>query len=700
MLSLNEINEMGRKFVPPQEPEKRAAYGLLPVGDAVADQAAADAATGSTGGRSVALADVVTDEPDPIRKEDNTRLESNPVISAIDIVARFLEGLFQTTSHCKDFIKMDGLDKVLGFYSLPCLPYDFSASLLADSLVTLVRYMAEISPSTVLIAMLRDVKTASEEVAQLLGVPDKSFASMTYDNAISRLLWMATPRDETEAERANLAFRKLISLCSRTHLFTDCCTISYVGHKLPSIFLQTLVASTPSGTISIAELGAIHRACAWENMLLKTSLPPPPPSTSTSNPTSETKPESANQTGARAEGESQSQSSASNAGPSSTTTTNTAGRDAGPSGSASVQRPSQHGVPEDLLQDLAGTVEQKAPPTGASQPQEEDPKQKNAAALRYVASQIPSSLTTLFEETVRYLAPRRSVDPAHKAAAHTASVEIAKFLKEHLTWRESSNGINSFAFATLMICQTSCLLFDERPSSPVVYSAILRAFDKQGGLEALFDLFRRYVAEIDRFYNGHGNKIELTPTDLDEAGIKLGHTCGGLKVTLGLLLKLVHCKGLIDSSQTTQLIREGGKDVFEPHAYLVKIRSEVLSVLLSAWDKPWLPSLPASVNRLMLQNLLTILKAQNEAAPAPKKTTTAPGFSATGATLEMGLPGLLNMPTPLPLEARHVRSQRPYEDHPTRIVYGPWWTWVSRKMPHAMLSLAARTTSMQPPSIC
>ncbi|KAJ1021615.1 hypothetical protein NDA16_003752 [Ustilago loliicola] len=641
MRSLEEIKEMGRTFLP-QDLKARAAYGLLPVGDAVADEAAAAASSGSTSSRSVALADVVTDEPDPIRKEDGTKLESNPVIASIDVVARFLEGLFQTVLHCKDFIKLDGLDKLLGFYSLPCLPYDFPQSLLADSLVTLIRFMAEISPSTVLIAMLRDVKNASEEVAELFSVPDKSFASMTYDNATSRLLWMATPRDDAEAERANLAFRKLVGLCSRSHLFTDVCSISYVGHKLPSIFLQTLVSSASSSTMSIAELGAIHRACAWENMLLKTSLPPPPPPSTSTAVADESKADDAFQVESQG---SEGQPSSSNAiGQNAASVPSSNGATGAAAQSAQMQRPSQHGVPDDLLQDIAGTVEQ-ARPTGASQTQEQDPRQRNAAALRYVASQIPSSLISLIEETVRYLAPRRSVDTAHKAAAHTASVEFAKFMKEHLTWRESSNGINSFAFATLMICQTSCLLFDERPSSPVVYSAILRAFDKQGGLEALLDLFRRYVAEIDRFYNGHGNRIDPSAADFDEAGIKLGHTCGGLKVTLGLLLKLVHCKGLIDSAQTLQLVREGGKDVFEPHAYLVKIRSQVLSLLLSVWDKPWLPSLPASVNRLMLQNLLTILKAQNENVPTAKKST-APGSSSTAATLESGLQGLINMRNP------------------------------------------------------
>ncbi|KAJ9475492.1 HECT-type E3 ubiquitin transferase [Pseudozyma hubeiensis] len=642
MRSLDDIGQMARTFELPQESKARAAYGLLAVGDAAADEAAAAAAAGSTGGRAVALADVVTDEPDPIREVDLTKIESNPVITAIDVVSRFLEGLFQTSSHCKDFIKMDGLDKLLSYYSAPCLPYDFSASLLADSLVTLIRLMAEISPSTVLIAMLRDIKAASEEAAALFDLPDKSFASLTYDNTISRLLWMATPRDEADAERANLAFRKLVGLCSRAQLFTDVCTITYVGHKLPSVFLQTLVSSSTSGTISLAELGAIHRACAWENMLLKTSLPPPPPPPPATDKAS---------AGAKPEHDSQALQSQS----SSTLAESSAQASAGSNGATGSsnqpetpqpQRTQQHGVPNDLLQDLAGTVEQRAQPSGSSQRQEDQPSQKNAAALRYVASQIPSSLTSLFVETVRYLAPRRSVDAAHKSAAYTASVEVAKFLKEHLTWRDSSNGINSFAFATLMICQTSCLLFDERPSPSSVQPAILRALDKHGGLDSLFDLFRRYLAEIDRFYNSHGSSITLSGSDMDEAGIKLGHTCGGLKVALGVLLKLTQCKGLIESTQTTQLVREGGKDVFEPHAYLVKIRLEVLKLLLAAWDKPWLPTLPASVNRLMLQNLLTILRAQNEAAPTPKKTPAASAPSGAAGSLDSTIPTLLNMRNP------------------------------------------------------
>ncbi|PWY99341.1 hypothetical protein BCV70DRAFT_162691 [Testicularia cyperi] len=663
MSCLDDIHSNGKNFAPPEDPRSRGAYGLLPIGDALpltmtdatvasgSDSVAAPPAIGA-----VALADVVTDEPDPIKK-DHSKLETNAVVVSIDVIARFLEGLFQTTSHCKDFLKLDGLYKLLGLYSLPCLTYDFSVSPTADSLVTLIRFMAEISPTTVLVAMLRDIKLVAEVAAPIFGLPATSFADFLFENARSRLLELSSPRDEIEAAAANETFQKLVGLCSRCHLLSDICQMfTYAGQKMPSTFLQTIIASDTSPTISIAELGAIHRACAWENMLLKASLPPPPPRSKGKDVSDSGR---ANDSGARSANSSN--PDASHSGDRSAAhDTNAISADALvrsesddtlPDARMDAPRPAQPGVPDDLLLDVAGTVEQQPQPRTLSHDGEDtgvdiehDPRHRNAAALRYVASQIPSSLTSLFQETVRFLSPRRGVDAAHRKAAQTASTEIAQVLKEHLTWRQSSNETNSFAFATMMICQASCLLFDDRSSPSPVQTAVLRGLDKLGGLESLFDLYRRYTAEIDHFYNADGSRKESIVADLGEAGLKLGHTCGGLKVVLGVLLKLVTAKGLTDSNQTSQLIKEGGLDVFDPGAYLAKIRAAVLAELQVTWEKPWLPSLPASVNRLMLQNLLEILRALNEFSITPKKPGASGSSSGSAAAAGVGgLPALTTM---------------------------------------------------------
>ena len=55
-----------------------------------------------------------------------------------------MEGFFQHVPHCRDFVAdSDGLDRLAKLTTLPCLPYDFANSVASDSLVQVVRTMAE-----------------------------------------------------------------------------------------------------------------------------------------------------------------------------------------------------------------------------------------------------------------------------------------------------------------------------------------------------------------------------------------------------------------------------------------------------------------------------------------------------------------------------------------------------------------------------
>ena len=57
----------------------------------------------------------------------------------IDVTARLLEGLFQNTAHCKDFVALGGLDQLFSIYSLDTLSIDFSSSPASSSLSYLFR---------------------------------------------------------------------------------------------------------------------------------------------------------------------------------------------------------------------------------------------------------------------------------------------------------------------------------------------------------------------------------------------------------------------------------------------------------------------------------------------------------------------------------------------------------------------------------
>ncbi|MCO5550876.1 hypothetical protein L7F22_004370 [Adiantum nelumboides] len=103
--------------------------------------------------QSMALADVIMDEADVYNRKDDALKEPNTVASYMDVTARFLEVLFQSSNHCKDFLRADGLDKLLSFYNLPCLSYNFASTVTADSMVHLLRYISEINPTSVITSL-------------------------------------------------------------------------------------------------------------------------------------------------------------------------------------------------------------------------------------------------------------------------------------------------------------------------------------------------------------------------------------------------------------------------------------------------------------------------------------------------------------------------------------------------------------------
>lgn len=334
--TLKAIEEAGQAFTPPED-ETRSNYVLLHAPPPAGDTAEASSSAGEV--RSVALADVVMDEDDTVRKPD--AVKDNAVVVFMDVTARFLEGFFQTTSHCKDFIKADGLDLLLRLYSLPCLPYNFSSSIAADSLVTLIRFMCVVSSTSVLTGILRDVKRSLEETEDVW--QDGSHTS--------KLLALLQASDTDDLESANQEFRKLVSLNARTHLLAD-----------NWYFLQTLNGET-QGLLNIAQLGELQRVCTWENMLLKAAVP--------------TVKEPAKEEAKSSEGSDD-----------------------------STQTPAaahlQPGMPENLLGNMPAASETAKPATPEQSP--DDPRVKNATALKYVASQISASLTSFFQgEPVRGL---------------------------------------------------------------------------------------------------------------------------------------------------------------------------------------------------------------------------------------------------------------------------------------------------------
>ncbi|PKI83767.1 HECT-type E3 ubiquitin transferase [Malassezia vespertilionis] len=249
--AMHHAHKEAQQFTPPADEAERAHYVLLPV-----DQAAPIALH-----PTIRVQDVKLDEPDNFLSDAIPR-EINPAVAQFDVVCRFLEGLFRTPQHCKAFIECDGLAHILRFYSTPCLTYNFAASSPADSFVTLLRQMTDISPGSVIVALLREIHASIAPMAPF---------TQGDTQAKSIYATLLAPSADALSE-ANTIFRTLVSLNVRAHLLSDICqTFSFAGIKLPLQFLQTL-NDGGSNVVGLQPLSDLHRACAFENFLLKAAV--------------------------------------------------------------------------------------------------------------------------------------------------------------------------------------------------------------------------------------------------------------------------------------------------------------------------------------------------------------------------------------------------------------------------------------------
>lgn len=164
--ALSKIEDLGNAFVIPED--KKEWYGLM-LASQTTDKDDKDDKS------DIILMDVVesdvrSDAQGDASDDDSLRSHDNNIVLYVDVLCRvscayfflklaftvfctwqFLEGLFQHTQHCRDFIKnVEGLERIGRLTALPCLPYDYANSVASDSLVQVIRTMADVEPNQAL----------------------------------------------------------------------------------------------------------------------------------------------------------------------------------------------------------------------------------------------------------------------------------------------------------------------------------------------------------------------------------------------------------------------------------------------------------------------------------------------------------------------------------------------------------------------
>ena len=100
---------------------------------------------------------------------------------------QFLEGLFQHSSHCRDFVfSTEGLDCIARLLALPCLPYDYANHINSDSVVQVIRIIVEVCPVDALVHLVTQVNESLRETQEFWKTPREESTLLPYVDIDSR----------------------------------------------------------------------------------------------------------------------------------------------------------------------------------------------------------------------------------------------------------------------------------------------------------------------------------------------------------------------------------------------------------------------------------------------------------------------------------------------------------------------------------
>ncbi|KAH9949004.1 hypothetical protein B0H21DRAFT_198859 [Amylocystis lapponica] len=601
--TMDKIEVLGKAYVPPEDIKHW--YRLLPTassssasnqmsadGDVVMEPIEDDKQEETT--TAAADADTTTANDSP-RELSSLRSHDNTVISFIDVFSKFLEGFFQHVPHCKDFIgDADTIDRFGRLTALPCLPYDFANSVASDSLVQVVRTMAEAATAETIAFLIKLVNESLGETKEFWETMDEH----------SRLLSMVEVSGE-DADKANVRFRKLITLHVRVSLLSDIYTTAGYSHGRAILVLLQSLTGRPSPAV-LLDLGALHRAFVWENIVLKAGL--------------------------ASQGLSGASSSAALTSVGSETASTVT-----PVGTPGIASQETSTLSANGVNGIQG--DGVAAPTKQESSKNDGPKEQNAKATKHLVGQIPSALAPFFQAVVRLFQTRRSTDALQRTKIRETATILADVVAKHLEEQAFDDRLSVFAHYTVMLGLTTILLIDERTSQKTIQTVLLVAFYRIGGLDKIYTLCRRFMETIET--------VSLVNMDdrSDIAKQELVHAYGGLKVALHLLHPIVSANALFGSTQTniatTTDKKDTDPDYFEHHNFLVKMRASTLPLLREVWTASWLVASPLSVSKSVVVIVMELLNVDGEEV----KPAAAPGTAAV-------TPGGLSITRPAPDETR------------------------------------------------
>ena len=486
------------------------------------------------------------------------------VATYINVAIKFLSGFFDNNSLCPNFIESGGVKHLLEMATLPNLPHDFNSDLASQEIARVFRTLIDQKSHLVLPLLLKETQDTLDELKDFV---EHDGRSAFFSNFIG-----GTKVSLQSSEHGTAMIKSLVRVHTLCNILFDAFSTSAFTTR-PNHTIFTQLNLTDIYIPLIQSLGRLHRACIWEEVLLQKSAP-----------------------------DSIKESTGFSSSPTAIAEEAVDPRDLFAHDSASQGNSSAN---------QTNPFSPRRLPDPARQG-ENSALNKNLQSLRYLLSQIPTSITPFFQGLGKALVTKRRADAYQRQCSYNVAEAIAKASIEQLNYEAPKAfdcAKDRYAYWIVVLTSISQLMIEgplERPHSQCLV-LIMQAFTSLGGLEAVKEILQKFLEET--------KPVRFTSTENEEKE-RLASAYGGIKIILTFFAQITSPKCIVDSVQT-QCITSHDRDreqpyFFLPAQFLVELRMAVLPVVKSMWESSFVDKASNSILKCLIEILKTILDSEQE----------------------------------------------------------------------------------------
>lgn len=191
----------------------------------------------------------------------------------INVAMKFLAGFFENSALCTAFIELGGTEFVLNFATLPSLQYDFNNQAASQEIARVVHMLAEQKPHLVLPSLVKRTQSAVNDLDPLSNHADGSafFSDFTSTDRELSSEFRDHPKTKTSVNGTLLA-KSLVHVHTLCNILYETFSLPIYNSRSSHTFFSQVNLADMYKTL-IRSLGRLHRACVWEEILLQKTIP-------------------------------------------------------------------------------------------------------------------------------------------------------------------------------------------------------------------------------------------------------------------------------------------------------------------------------------------------------------------------------------------------------------------------------------------